>query len=81
MASIEIRRLTGEDVLLLQQIGRKTFEQTLSSSNSKENMEKYLAGNTILYQEWICFLSQTYLQIGRRGANEYNDEAGRQINF
>ncbi|MFM2231359.1 MAG: hypothetical protein RJB31_60 [Bacteroidota bacterium] len=42
MVSIEMRRLTGEDVLLLQQIGRKTFEETFSSSNSKENLEKYL---------------------------------------
>ena len=39
---MKIRRLTGEDALLLQQIGRKTFEQTFSSSNSKENMVKYL---------------------------------------
>ena len=42
MGSIEMKRLTGEDVLLLQQIGRKTFAETFSSSNSKENMEKYL---------------------------------------
>ena len=42
MGSIEIRRLTGEDAGCLQQIGRKTFEETFSSSNSKENMEKYL---------------------------------------
>ena len=42
MGSIEIRRLTGEDAGRLQQIGRKTFEETFSSSNSKENMEKYL---------------------------------------
>jgi ribosomal protein S18 acetylase RimI-like enzyme len=42
MVSMEMRRLTGEDVLLLQQIGRKTFEETFSSSNSKENLEKYL---------------------------------------
>ena len=42
MGSIEIRRLTGEDVLLLQEIGRKTFAETFSSSNSMENMVKYL---------------------------------------
>jgi ribosomal protein S18 acetylase RimI-like enzyme len=42
MASMEIRRLTGEDALLLQEIGRKTFAETFSSTNSKENMEKYL---------------------------------------
>lgn len=42
MGSIEIRRLIGEDARRLQQIGRITFEQTFSSSNSKENMEKYL---------------------------------------
>jgi ribosomal protein S18 acetylase RimI-like enzyme len=29
-------------VLLLQEIGRKTFAERFSSSNSKENMEKYL---------------------------------------
>ena len=42
MGSIEIRRLTGEDALLLQEIGRKTFAETFSSSNSMENMVKYL---------------------------------------
>lgn len=42
MGSIEIRRLIGEDARRLQQIGRITFEQTFSSSNSNENMEKYL---------------------------------------
>jgi ribosomal protein S18 acetylase RimI-like enzyme len=42
MASMEIRRLTGEEALLLQEIGRKTFAETFSSTNSKENMEKYL---------------------------------------
>ena len=42
MVSMEMRRLTGADALLLQQIGRKTFEETFSSSNSKENLEKYL---------------------------------------
>ena len=42
MGSIQIRRLTVEDATLLQQIGRTTFEQTFSSSNSKANMEKYL---------------------------------------
>lgn len=42
MVSIEMRRLTGEDTVLLQEIGRKTFAETFSSSNSKENMEKYL---------------------------------------
>ena len=42
MTTVVIRRLTNEDALLLQQIGRKTFDQTFSSSNSKENMEKYL---------------------------------------
>jgi ribosomal protein S18 acetylase RimI-like enzyme len=42
MTTVLIRRLTNEDAVLLQQIGRKTFDQTFSSSNSKENMEKYL---------------------------------------
>jgi len=42
MGSIEIRRLTVEDATHLKQIGRTTFEQTFSSSNSMENMEKYL---------------------------------------
>lgn len=42
MTSIDIRRLTIDDALLLQQIGRKTFDETFSSCNSKENMEKYL---------------------------------------
>ena len=42
MGSIEMRRLTVEDATLLQVIGRKTFAETFSSSNSRENMEKYL---------------------------------------
>ena len=42
MGSIQMRRLTVEDATLLQEIGRKTFAETFSSSNNKENMEKYL---------------------------------------
>lgn len=42
MNNIIIRKVNTDDLIALQQIGRKTFEETFSESNSKENMEKYL---------------------------------------
>ncbi|MGE6398058.1 GNAT family N-acetyltransferase [Chryseobacterium scophthalmum] len=42
MNNIIIRKVNTNDLIALQQIGRKTFEETFSESNSKENMEKYL---------------------------------------
>ncbi len=42
MDEITIRSVSPEDLDQLQKIGRKTFEETFSVSNSEENMAKYL---------------------------------------
>jgi ribosomal protein S18 acetylase RimI-like enzyme len=42
MENIITRRITLDDLEKLQKIGRKTFEETFSESNSKENMRSYL---------------------------------------
>lgn len=42
MENIEIKKVTLEDLGLLQEIGRKTFFETFAESNSEENMVKYL---------------------------------------
>ena len=43
MKNMEIRRVTLHDIKLLQEIGRNTFLETFSESNTEENMVKYLA--------------------------------------
>jgi ribosomal protein S18 acetylase RimI-like enzyme len=43
METLEIRKAAAEDLLLLQDIGRRTFLHTFSSSNTEESMLKYLA--------------------------------------
>ncbi len=40
---MEIRKVTLNEVEQLQQIGRQTFSETFSSSNTKENMATYLS--------------------------------------
>lgn len=40
---MNIRKVTLNDIEQLQQIGRQTFSETFSSSNTKENMATYLA--------------------------------------
>ena len=42
MENIITRRITLEDLEKLQEIGRQTFEETFSESNSAENMRNYL---------------------------------------
>jgi len=42
MENIEIRKVTVNDIEALQQIGRQTFAETFSDSNSEDNMAKYL---------------------------------------
>lgn len=42
MENIITRRITIDDLEKLQNIGRKTFEETFSESNSEENMRNYL---------------------------------------
>ena len=42
MERIEIKRVTLNDLSLLQEIGRRTFYETFSTSNTEENMRKYL---------------------------------------
>lgn len=42
MENITIRKATLNDIEQLQKIGRETFFETFSSSNTEENMRKYL---------------------------------------
>ena len=42
MAKIKIEKATVKDIIKLQVIGRKTFQETFSESNSEENMKNYL---------------------------------------
>lgn len=42
MQPITIKKLTTQDLLPLQQIGRQTFYETFAGDNSPEDMEKYL---------------------------------------
>ncbi len=42
MANIEIRKVTLKDIAQLQRIGRLTFQETFSASNSEENRRNYL---------------------------------------
>ena len=42
MTNIEITKVSLNDIELLQKIGRQTFEETFSESNSEENMKSYL---------------------------------------
>ncbi len=42
MDNIEITKATLSDIYQLQKIGRQTFEETFSESNSEENMKNYL---------------------------------------
>jgi diamine N-acetyltransferase len=42
MQHIEIRRITTSDINDLQKIGRQTFQETFSDSNTEENMKTYL---------------------------------------
>ena len=42
MTTIEIKKVTKDDLEKLQAIGRQTFLETFSESNSEENMKSYL---------------------------------------
>lgn len=42
MNNVDIRRVTLQDVILLQEISRQTFFETFSALNTEENMNKYL---------------------------------------
>lgn len=42
MENIKIKKVTKNDISQLQEIGRKTFFETFSESNTEENMTKYL---------------------------------------
>ncbi|RKR05404.1 ribosomal protein S18 acetylase RimI-like enzyme [Flavobacterium sp. 90] len=42
METIEIKRITIQEIDQLKEIGRKTFQETFSESNDDENMTKYL---------------------------------------
>jgi len=43
MPDIEVKRITINELAQLQKIGRQTFQETFSDSNSEENMKNYLA--------------------------------------
>ncbi|WP_333662676.1 GNAT family N-acetyltransferase [Chishuiella changwenlii] len=42
MENITVRKITTADITTLQKIGRQTFFETFSESNSEENMSEYL---------------------------------------
>ncbi|CAD0008651.1 GNAT family N-acetyltransferase [Flavobacterium chungangense] len=42
MNTIEIKKISLEEITQLQEIGRQTFQETFSESNSEENMKSYL---------------------------------------
>ena len=42
MESIEIKRVTLNDIDQLQEIGKQTFYETFSAGNTEENMNQYL---------------------------------------
>lgn len=42
MSTIEIKKITLNDIDQLQKIGRQTFQETFSEGNSEENMKTYL---------------------------------------
>lgn len=42
MNTIEIKKISLEEITQLQEIGRQTFQETFSESNSEENMISYL---------------------------------------
>lgn len=42
MQNIAIKRVTFDDITALQKIGRQTFFETFSDSNSEQNMKQYL---------------------------------------
>lgn len=42
MTAIKIKKVTLADIVQLQEIGRQTFAETFSSTNTEENMKAYL---------------------------------------
>jgi ribosomal protein S18 acetylase RimI-like enzyme len=42
MGEIIIRKVTTDDIMVLQEIGRQTFFETFAAANTPENMKKYL---------------------------------------
>ncbi|MEY4011425.1 MAG: hypothetical protein RIT22_549 [Bacteroidota bacterium] len=42
MTAIKIKKVTLADIIQLQEIGRQTFAETFSSTNTEENMKAYL---------------------------------------
>jgi len=42
METVEISKIKKEEILQLQEIGRQTFYETFSESNTEENMKSYL---------------------------------------
>lgn len=40
--NISIEKVTGDDIVKLQEIGKKTFQETFSGGNTEENLVRYL---------------------------------------
>ena len=58
MTSIDIRRVTVDDVFALQAISRQTFHETFSSQNTDEDMKKYLT-EALSYEKLAAELSSS----------------------
>jgi len=66
MEKLTIRSVTSNDVGQLQEIGRTTFSETFSASNTEENMEMYLTegfSNAKLLEELNNETSQFYFAL------------------
>lgn len=42
MEKVQVSKIKKEEILQLQEIGRQTFYETFSQSNTEENMKNYL---------------------------------------
>ena len=42
MDNFEITKVNSNDITSLQKVGKKTFFETFSQTNTEENMQKYL---------------------------------------
>lgn len=74
MENITIQKVTLNNIEQLQQIGRQTFYETFSSSNTEENMNKYLAegfSNEKLTEELNNESSEFYFALSEEKVTGY----------
>ncbi len=50
MEKVQVSKIKKEEILQLQEIGRQTFYETFSESNTEENMKNYLENGFSLYK-------------------------------